>query len=142
MGGNTNGYGRIITRRYSSQNSAGWEIKFATGRPGRLIFFDPTFSELVTDSDSVKLFEWQHIAIVKSGSNVGIYINGAFACSPAGACVSTSSMTDSSQGLRLGIENNGEGTEFKGFMDELRISKGIAWWTAPFTPPTAPFAAE
>lgn len=30
----------------------------------------------------------------------------------------------------------------EGQIDEFRISKGIARWTAPFTPPTAPYTID
>jgi hypothetical protein len=29
--------------------------------------------------------------------------------------------------------------DFNGWLDEFRISKGIARWTSNFTPPTAPY---
>ena len=28
----------------------------------------------------------------------------------------------------------------EGYIDELRVSKGVARWTADFTPPTAPYS--
>jgi hypothetical protein len=44
--------------------------------------------------------------------------------------------------LRIAKTTASTGVEsfFAGWMDELRISKGIARWTANFTPPTEPYA--
>ena len=43
-------------------------------------------------------------------------------------------------GLRIGHQQAGPaGYGFIGYIDELRISKGIARWTTDFDPPTGPY---
>jgi hypothetical protein len=42
--------------------------------------------------------------------------------------------------LRIGIHTTGA-HYINGWMDEIRISKGIARWTANFTPPTRAYGA-
>ena len=38
-----------------------------------------------------------------------------------------------------GYDSSGIATIVDGYIDEIRISKGVARWTANFTPPTAPY---
>ncbi|MBI4835503.1 MAG: IPT/TIG domain-containing protein [Planctomycetes bacterium] len=76
---------------------------------------------------------WYHVAVVRSSGVLKVFRDG----SQKGSDWSRSTTYDSdSNGLRIG-RNYGE-TEyyFDGWMDELRISKGIARWTSDFTPPT------
>jgi len=42
--------------------------------------------------------------------------------------------------VRIGSESNGLG--FLGSIEEVRISKGVARWTANFTPPTSPYTSD
>jgi len=81
---------------------------------------------------------WQHIAVSKSGSTSRIFINGV-------QQASTTSLIDlggSSASLSVGSLLN-DGTPAYGvdaYIDEVRITKGVARYTSNFTPPTAPFA--
>jgi hypothetical protein len=40
---------------------------------------------------------------------------------------------------RIAETSAGSGGDFSGYIDEFRITKGVARYTANFTPPTAPF---
>lgn len=80
---------------------------------------------------------WHHVAVVRSGSNVKIYLNGVqdatgtLSANPAAAAVGS---------VFIGYEQ-GQGSTYylKGWIDDLRITKGVARYTADFTPPTAAF---
>ena len=52
----------------------------------------------------------------------------------------SASVPDASVPLEIARRNIG-GSEcyFNGWLDEFRVSKGIARWTANFTPPAAPY---
>ena len=76
---------------------------------------------------------WFHIALVRNSSNVKFYVNG-INISGAGKTNSNSFSGD------LNIANSVPGASaFNGYIDDLRITKGVARYTANFTPPTAPF---
>jgi hypothetical protein len=49
--------------------------------------------------------------------------------------IGTDTIRDSALSLKIGVRND-NGTPFNGWLDEIRISNGIARWTSTFTPPT------
>ena len=76
---------------------------------------------------------WYHIAVSRDNSNnQRIFIGGDLKAN----AVSTNNYTQS--GLRVGRSVAGT-TYLTGYIDDLRITKGVARYTANFTPPTAPF---
>jgi hypothetical protein len=76
---------------------------------------------------------WNHIAIARSGSFLRLFFNGVL----QGASPYTDSTDYNGNGpLRVGSGVNGD---FNGYIDDLRITKGVARYTSNFTPPAAPF---
>ena len=91
-----------------------------------------------TSAGAISANTWYHIALVRSGNNFTTYINGTSAI----ATTTSASIFDSSNVLHIGGEvDSGTWYSFNGMLDELRISKGIARWTANFTPPTNPYVS-
>jgi hypothetical protein len=84
-----------------------------------------------TTTATVTLNTWSHIAIVRSGSTINLYINGT------SVLTVTSTLNFNVQGLTIGVAADAAGPYFKGYYDELRILSGVALWTGNFTPPTA-----
>lgn len=80
---------------------------------------------------------WYHLAIVKDGTNG--YMHFIDGTQVGSTTVDTSTLPNFAAGLDFGIYTPGAGV-LVGWLDELRISKGIARWTANFTPPTAAYA--
>lgn len=81
----------------------------------------------------VTLNTWTHIALVRSGTTMKLYINGV------SSLTVTSSLDFGVQGLTIGVSADAAGPYYKGYYDELRMLKGVAAWTANFTPPTVPY---
>ena len=77
---------------------------------------------------------WQHIAVVVQGASLLAYVGGIQVVSGSSATTST---------LISLVIGNGSDLDpnrwFNGYIDDLRITKGVARYTANFTPPTAPF---
>lgn len=85
----------------------------------------------------VALNAWTHVALVRSGTNFSIYINGVSGASATNASAITDQATTRAIG---GVDVGGGDRNIIGFLDEFRISKGIARWTSNFTPPTQEYS--
>jgi hypothetical protein len=87
---------------------------------------------ILTGSASIPSQSWAHVAITRSGNTFRTFANGTLANT---VTQSGSFFLPSSSILRIG----GTANVFNGYIDDLRITKGIARYTANFTPPAAPF---
>jgi len=85
-------------------------------------------------SVTVNSNDWNHLALVRSGTTTTLYFNG----------VSVSSITDSTNytGTYLVVGGYYDTTYvWNGYISNFRIVKGTAVYTSAFTPPTAPVTA-
>jgi hypothetical protein len=83
---------------------------------------------------------WTHIAVTRSGTTFRAFVNGAI--NNAFTFTSSASLANiAAQTLFIGDRTNG-GTSLNGYMQDVRITKGIARYTANFTPPTTAFQAR
>jgi hypothetical protein len=116
---------------WSAAGEQGWTIDATTG--GDLFFANNGAGITASLSTKLTTAEWIHLAVVNTGSTIKIYRNGVDVGS-----ASNYSPTLSSDSLRIGLRNGGL-LPLNGYIDDLRITKGVARYTANFTPPTAPF---
>jgi hypothetical protein len=76
---------------------------------------------------------WYHVAITCSSGTTRLFLDGQLEASTS----ATASLT-STQPMGIGYELRG--SEFlNGYIDEFRITKGVARYQSAFPPPTAPF---
>jgi hypothetical protein len=88
-----------------------------------------TYNENFTSANAIiTAAQWQHIAIVRQGNTITLYRNGT-------AVGNKTVSVNYNQAAPLLIGRDGKNPDFKGYMTEFRISKGIARWTGNFTPP-------
>jgi len=93
----------------------------------------------ITSSGAITTNAWNHIAVVREGTGSNqtkIYIGGT---NDGTGTVSTD--FNQTESMYVGANRTG-GDPMKGFIDDLRITKGVARYTANFTPPTAAFPNE
>lgn len=101
------------------------------------VVFNYTASSL-TGTTVLMATTWYHIAVVRSGSatgNVKIFINGTADATSGGAITDNFNQTNAGY---IGADRVGT-SPMNGYIDDLRITKGVARYTANFTPPTAAF---
>lgn len=78
---------------------------------------------------------WIHVAVTRESGSVRLFIDGVLQGS---ATTNTTNLTGTT--VRFGYSTQDAGS-YNGWADELRITKGVARYTANFTPPTEPFPA-
>lgn len=102
------------------------------GNAGQVLYFDGSTNVVTGNSGDVTLNTWAHLAWVRSGTTVTIYVNGV---SKASATVSASIGNGSSYAAAIGINST---VYLNGYISNLRVVKGTAVYTTNFTPSTTP----
>jgi hypothetical protein len=90
-------------------------------------------------SISFNLNQWYHLAWVRNGSTVKIFVNGVSQSLTTMTAVGSNNLSVTGAGSWYTGSNNNDLVSshyFAGYVEELRVSKGIARWTSDFTPPT------
>ena len=134
------GAGGYLHRGFYSTISQTWTgLSFSIRGIGgiRFYFYATTNgNEQYVDVSAPSSNTWHHFAMVKSGTTGTVYIDGTL----AGTVNSLNTPAVSSQTLRIGVWDYSASSEyFNGYIDEIRITKGIARYTGNFTVPTSAF---
>ncbi len=77
---------------------------------------------------------WNHVAMVRNGNNLSIYLNGALVVGPTAITVT---MGNNTRPLTIGANNPGA-NYLTGYISNVRITKGTALYTSAFVPSWAP----
>ena len=96
--------------------------------------FDLAFatSAVFSSTISYSINTWEHIAIVRENSTVTCYVDGI---SQQSATNTTN--LNATTVLGIGYDTAASSQAYQGYMSDVRITKGLARYTANFTPPTA-----
>ena len=94
-------------------------------------------SSRITSTGTIAQNAWTHVAAVRSSGTIKLYINGT-----VDGSATYSSAINSQQAIAIGggRSTGGSGVTgyyFNGYIDDLRITKGVARYTSNFTPPSA-----
>lgn len=77
---------------------------------------------------------WIHVAATRASGTLRLFQNGI----QVGSAANTANLTNTGTGVYIG-KGSDASSEINGYIDDLRITKGYARYTANFTPPTAAF---
>jgi PKD repeat protein len=120
---------------YSQRNSATNGITFRTRSDGKLEAFYGGGNGAFTTTNSYLTNAWQHVALVRKNNVLTIYINGVSSGSGSWGLV------DMSVGeARVGQDASNYGEYFAGFIDEVRVTKGVARYSENFVPTDVEFS--
>ena len=103
-------------------------IRLGTGNSGSFI---ATFDVAATIATNT----WHHLAITRSGTTIKIFLNGV----QCGSDITSSSNLTAPDTTVTRIGQAETSSYFNGYIDDLRITKGVRRYTANFTPPTTAF---
>ena len=124
--GNYSNYNAIFAKRLSGSTTTSYE-GFLNITTGVVSFYNGT---LYFSSTTLESNVWSHCAWVYDGTNINIYVNGVSVLSTA-VTISEVDTAFVIGGLR------GYSEWLYGYIDDFRITKGLARYTSTFTPPTA-----
>jgi len=88
---------------------------------------------------SVSTGNWYHIAIARSGSTCYMFLDGTSLGVDTVTAFGTISNIPAV--AKIGFDVTQYGASLNGYVDEFRLSKGIARWTSSFTPPTEAYSS-
>jgi len=125
----TSAYRPIVASNNYAATGGGW-ILYQNGTSLEL-WLSPGISITLGATSAITASVWQHIALSRSSGTLRIFVNGTSVASVANTATFTGNniYVGSSAGLLY----------FNGYIDDLRITKGYARYTANFTPPVLPF---
>jgi hypothetical protein len=89
----------------------------------------------IATSSVIPVAQWVHLAAVRQSGSLRVYVNGVGGVSGA----SPDDFTQESVALFAFPNFSHQQNALRGYIDDLRITKGVARYTANFTPPTAAF---
>jgi hypothetical protein len=110
----------------------GWTLTLDNGRPA----FWVNAAQVTVAPSAISTSTWTHIAVVRSGTTVTIYVNGV----SVATATSVANIVPTN-GLSVGGEVATTQYPFNGNISNVRVVKGTALYTAGFSTPTAPLTA-
>jgi len=132
----------LYSRTPSSFSAGMWalQINLASAASGDVILYSGDYSLvgplLQTSVVNVRDANWHHIAVVRNGSSWVLYVDGTSRA--ANTWTGTITALASAQ-TWIGKDQFYGSRDYLGYIDDLRITNGVARYTANFTPPTRPF---
>jgi hypothetical protein len=113
-----------------------WLVQYISGTGLRFYWGNNgTLDSFVVGSWSPSTSTWYHVAVTRASGTLRLFIDGT----QVGTTTNSSSYT-SVTSLSIGRNADAGGIQYlNGYMDDIRITKGVARYTAAFTPPPAAF---
>jgi len=134
----TENYTTILTKRVG----VNWQYLLGFSEPATTELF---FSATAQGNDGysqcrsyapLTVGEWHHVAAVVSGGGAKLFVDGVLVDTQPWATQPENNAT-----IFIG-QQSAEGEWFNGYVDEVRIVKGLAVFTTNYTPPAAPLAVN
>ena len=114
-----------MIRAASTDIGTGWSFFYSTDGSN----YYTVFGSSINDGN------WHHLAVTRSGNVFRTFTDGTLNNSRTDAVT----LFDGTASLFVGAQSAG-GNPFTGYLDDIRITKGYARYTANFTAPTAAFS--
>lgn len=121
-------YGQGSANMWLSSNGSRWNI----------LQSDNSGTNTGQGTIAININKWTHIAYVRNGTNVRMYVNGQIAKEVTLSSADVSVYWSGNDGFRIGAWGNSS-YKYTGYIDEFLVLNGMALWTDTFTPPTQAF---
>jgi hypothetical protein len=126
----------ILTNRPSGGSANGFMFYLSSTERCSFQCWDAggaSICNLVSSGSNLPNATWQHFAATRQGSDIRIFQDGAH----VGTASSATAIGASVSPLLIGTDVGFGLTHWNGRFDDIRVTKGVARYTAGYTPPTA-----
>lgn len=110
--------------------ATGWLLQINTSQQ---VIFTVTSTIILTSTATITAGTWTHVAVTRSGTTTRLFVAGNLE-----ATATDSTAFSQTENLSIGV-NRSNTSGLNGYLDDIRLTKGVARYTATFTPPTATF---
>jgi hypothetical protein len=120
----------------SGGTAVAWVLELHSNSTIRVFLYSGSTAYVNTNSTSISADTWYHVAACRNSGNLQVFVNGQ------GSTASAANVTiNNPAGVTLNVSKyfNATPRYVNGYIQDLRITKGVARYTATFTPPTQPF---
>ena len=99
-------------------------------------FINGTSNLLITGTTALLANNWYHVAITRSSNTFRLFVNGVIEASAA-----STNTVEQTTAIRVGKNNDVSAAQryFNGYIDDLRVTNGVARYTTNFAPQTEAF---
>lgn len=126
---------QIIAEHDSSSYYKTWQIQLYNNKLACSVYLSSAVYRGFTAATALPLNEWAHIAFVRNGDQIMAFANGVLQGSTS---LGASTLAGPVYTPAIGATRSGS-FPFTGYIDDIRITAGVARYTAGFTPPTEQF---
>jgi len=106
---------------------------------GVIKYFVSNTDRITSSANAVAVNTWQHIALTRSGTSTKLFVDGT----QVGSTYTDSNNYNASSTMTIGNAHVGgvpvSSASNPGYIDEVRVTKGVARYASNFTPPSTPF---
>jgi hypothetical protein len=129
-----------IVSNYSTFTTNGGFAIFAGHNSGNTAKYNVSFNgsfPVIQSTTSISYGSWQHIALVRSGSTLTLYVNGV----ANGTSTQTATVAGTTNNWWIGATGDDiANSYFNGYISNFRVVKGTTVYSGTFTPPILPLA--
>jgi hypothetical protein len=122
---------KALVDQYQSGNTHSWQLAV---KGGKLSWYSGGY--VLTGATAVNDGAWHHVAAARSAGTLWFFVDGVL---DGSVVLSHNFNTYVALGIGAQVASRNSVYDFPGYIDELRITKGVGRYTANFAPPTGPF---
>ncbi len=123
----------ILYQTYGGTATSALQIQIRSAISDKIrTWYNTGGSNSAFDSNtSLSTGQWYHFALTRSGATVTYWLNGT----SDGTMTTTYLMGRDDEDVKIGAGNSS--STFDGYIDDMRVTNGVARYTSTFTPPTS-----
>lgn len=128
--------GYHVSQTTMNESDIAFNLEYAGGNL-RFKFVNNSSSPTTITTSAPSTNTWYHYAVTRSGVDLRLFVDGVLSAS---ANIGTQTInTPAARQLNIGRYGQTDTRYMFGHIDDVRITKGVARYTANFTPPTSAF---